>query len=401
MIGAILGDIIGSPFEGKDNTVKSADFELIGSRSVFTGNTVASMATAQGFMKGYGSVQKTTEAMQESLKNVCRKYSGLKYTDKFKAWMAGESAEPYSDPDDSAALRVSSAAWVYNSLKYVEEYAELSAKITDSHPESVKGAKAVAAATFLARQGVEKENIRKYITDVYYYDLTRSVDEVRAGARYTTEASYNVPVALIAFFNGSSYEDVIRTAVSMGGNSSSTAALAGGIAEAYYPLTEELENKCIARFDSGLVSMYNEYKAFISNVRKERHAKFEKLLSYKPFFDKRAKTEWYAPRPEGNETPFPYPVYSKEVNYLEQLIQDKDFGDFKCDDTLRRYNISEDLKDIQKAAVNSNPYVLKAMLTAIVRQERFVDGSIADAVRFGIISEILQYLKERIRPRMF
>ncbi len=401
MLGTVLGDLVGSAFEF--SPVQTKDFEFLGRNSHFTVGTVMTLASALGYIKGYANPKKTRIEVTASMKQLGNQYNTVPYERNFAAWLKSNNPKPYMDSGVDAALRIAPCAWLYNSLKYVEYYAEISAKITHANPESVKAAKAVASTIFLARQGVEKDYIQRYITDVYYYDLSRTSEELRKTNVNSKEAKDIFPVAFAAFYEGESFEDSVRIAVSMGSsNSNEIAALAGCMAEAAHPIPDELVKKISDYLTDDLNELCDDYRQYLLDLREKREVKFKNLMDCKPFFDKRAKTEWYAPKPVDNVSPFPYPKYGEEVNTLEQFVQDMDFGDFKYEDTLLRYGFDNaELKEYMEKAKTANTYLLKAMLTHIVRQERFVDGNIADAVRYGVISEILDELFKKANNRMF
>lgn len=400
MLGAILGDIIGTPYE-KNNT-SSKKFTLFLTPSRFSGGTVMSLAVAEGLIKGYGSTRKTRISIAKSMKELYKAYPRFKYGENMSNWLESETPKPFNFSGNEAAIRSSACAWVYNSLKYVEFYAEITAKMTHNNSEAVKATKALCASIFLARQGVDKEYIKSYIEDVYYYDLSKSSEILRATNPKTKEAKYTFPLAFVSFYEGNSYEEVIRIAVSLGGDSAGIATMAGSIAEAYYTIPEEISKNVDTILDDRLKTILKDYRDNLDKIRQKRKQKFDKLMESKAFFDKKSKTEWFAPKPIDNQKPFPYPRYGEEVNFMESLCQDMDFGDFSYEDTLYRYGLENAELDVYlKKAKDAPPYMLKAMLTDIVRQERFVDGNIADAIRFGVISEILESLEKSITYRMF
>lgn len=144
-------------------------------------------------------------------------------------------------------MRVSSVAWAYETLEYVENYAQISARVTHNHPEGIKGAKATAAAIFLARTGSSKQAIKKYISDVYNYNFERTLDEIRPSYRHVESCQATVPEAMTAFFESESFEDAIRKAVSLGGDSDTLAAITGSIAEGFYGVPAELEQYALSK----------------------------------------------------------------------------------------------------------------------------------------------------------
>ncbi|MCR5203271.1 MAG: ADP-ribosylglycohydrolase family protein [Lachnospiraceae bacterium] len=402
MVSAILGDIIGSPYEKSENKEKAKDILLIDGGSHITKYSVLSLAVANGLLKAYGNSKKTTDSVKEDLLKAGNEYANkLDFGDEIKAWFDLRGKKVSRKTSCTAACMVSSVAYVYNSLRYVERYAEIVAKTINIHPDSVKGAKAVAAATFLGRQGVGKEYIKDYITDTYYYDLTHTVEELRASYTATNSCNETFVAAFTAYMEGDDFEKVVRLAMSIGGNSNEVAIMAATMAGSIYEIKKDLIHLGHAKLDTVEKALLDEYDEKLTKLKKSRKDKFDKILSYKGFFDKKAKTEWYAPQVEGNESPFPFPVYTEEITYLENLVLDKDFGDFNYVDTLERYDLTNEISQFKDAVKLANPYLLKAILTAVVRQERFVDGSIADAVRFGVVSEALDILSKKLTDKMY
>lgn len=161
-------------------------------------------------------------------------YPGAGYGGTFKKWMIGEIDGAYNSWGNGSAMRVSAVGWAFNDLKTVLVEAEKSAVITHNHPEGVKGAQAIAAAVFMARMGKSKDAIKKYITSTFDYDLERKIAEIRPTYDFDVSCQGSVPEAIIAFLEGDDFEGTIRLAISLGGDSDTIAAMAGGIAEAFY-----------------------------------------------------------------------------------------------------------------------------------------------------------------------
>ncbi|HOS96371.1 MAG TPA: ADP-ribosylglycohydrolase family protein [Deltaproteobacteria bacterium] len=224
MIGAIAGDIIGSVYER--HRIKTKDFPLFGAGSRFTDDTVLTVALAEAILTGqdYGSL----------MREYCRRYPRAGYGGLFRQWAADEFAGPYNSFGNGAAMRISPVGFAFDDLGEVLERTAHFTRITHDHPEGVRGAQATAAAVFLARTGSTKEQIRRHITTTFAYDLDRTLDGIRPRYRFDVTCQGSVPEAIIAFLESSDYEDAVRNAVSLGGDSDTQACIAGGIAEAYY-----------------------------------------------------------------------------------------------------------------------------------------------------------------------
>ena len=248
MVGAILGDIIGSPYEF-DRGRKTKEFPLFCDASEFTDDTVMTIAVAEAFLEA------EQDAKDEEIRNLLvskmrrwgRKYPFAGYGMRFSIWLASERPKPYGSFGNGSAMRVSSAAWLFHDLDTVRKMARLSAEVTHNHPEGIKGAEATAAAIFLARNGADKNEIREYMEREFGYDLSRTCDEIRPDYYHVESCMETVPEAITAFLEGESFEDVIRTAVSLGGDCDTLTAIAGSMAEGFYGVSDELKKECYDR----------------------------------------------------------------------------------------------------------------------------------------------------------
>lgn len=229
MLGAIAGDIIGSVFE--HNPTKGTDFPLFTSRSIFTDDTVLTLAVADSILK------KSDYAA--SLKRFGRRYPNAGYGMSFYHWIHSLNSEPYNSWGNGSAMRVSPVGFAFNSVEAVLQEAQKSASVTHNHPEGIKGAQATALAIFLARSGKSKKFIRQEISRRFDYDLNRTLDEIRPSYGFDISCQGSVPEAIIAFLESSGLEDAIRKGVSLGGDSDTIACIAGGIAQAYYKSVPE------------------------------------------------------------------------------------------------------------------------------------------------------------------
>jgi len=224
MYGAILGDIIGSIYEFKN--IKSTDFPLISHEARFTDDSVLTVATAYALLydKDYA----------ETYRKFGRIYPNRGYGGRFKDWLSKDDAPAYNSFGNGSAMRVSPVAYCHNNLDDVLTEAERSAEATHNHPEGIKGAQSVAAAVYMARTGVIKSDIKRYICDNFSYDLSFSLSDIRQSYEFNETCQGSVPQAIVAFLESASYEDAVRKAVSIGGDSDTIACIAGSIAEAYY-----------------------------------------------------------------------------------------------------------------------------------------------------------------------
>ena len=242
MYGAILGDIIGSPFEF-DRGSKSKNFPLFSKHSTYTDDTVMTIAVAAALLKL--PMEAEDEAVRwelvRRLQSYGQRFPYAGYGGMFRRWLRAKDPQPYGSYGNGSAMRVSSVGWLYNDLATVRRMARLSAEVTHNHPEGIKGAEATASAIFLARTGSTKAEIKAYIEENFHYDLSRTCDEIRPSYRHVESCQETVPEAITAFLEGESFEDVIRTAVSLGGDCDTLTCIAGSIAEALYGVPEELK----------------------------------------------------------------------------------------------------------------------------------------------------------------
>lgn len=225
MLGAIAGDIIGSPYERFP--IKYADFPLFTEGATFTDDTVLTVAVASAILQpeiDYGP----------ALQTFGRKYPHAGYGDNFRRWLMAEDPQPYNSWGNGSAMRVSPVGWAFDSPERVLAEAKATAVVSHSHPEGIKGAQAVALAVFLARKGTPKADIRAELAARFDYDLARTADEIRPGYRFDVSCQGSVPEALVAFFDSDGVEEAIRLAISLGGDSDTLACVAGAVAHAHY-----------------------------------------------------------------------------------------------------------------------------------------------------------------------
>ena len=261
MYGAILGDIIGSPYEF-DRGDKSKDFPLFSSDSAFTDDSVMTLAVADAFLTlpPKAADEDIRRQLVQSMQTYGRKYPYAGYGTGFRRWLMDSKPQPYGSFGNGSAMRVSSVGWLFDDLETVRHMARLSAEVTHNHPEGIKGAEATASAIFLARTGSTKAEIKNYIEQQFHYDLSRTCDEIRPTYHHVESCQETVPEAITAFLEGESFEDVIRTAVSLGGDCDTLTCIAGSIAEGFYGVPEELKQQCRERLPEDLRKVLRRFE---------------------------------------------------------------------------------------------------------------------------------------------
>ena len=261
MYGAILGDMIGAPYEF-DRGRKTKEFPLFGLLSQFTDDSVMTIAVAEVLLGVSVGASDTDicDDLIDSMHHWGRKYPDAGYGGRFYGWLNSGSRKPYNSYGNGSAMRVSSAGWLYDTLGETRRIARLTAEVTHNHPEGIKGAEATAAAIFLARTGHSKEQIKKYIVDEFGYDLSKTCDEIRPAYHHVESCQETVPEAITAFLEGKDFEDVIRTAVSLGGDCDTLTCIAGGIAEAIYGVPEGMKAECHRRLPEDMIKVLDQFE---------------------------------------------------------------------------------------------------------------------------------------------
>ncbi len=306
MYGAIIGDMVGSPYEF-DQGRKVKDFgPLFIKRSVFTDDSVMTIAVAEALMDvgPEAAEEKIKSAVVKSMQKWGRKYPDAGYGGRFIGWLAEKDPKPYGSWGNGSAMRVSSVGWLYDSIERAREVAKWTAEVTHNHPEGIKGAEATASAIFLARKGRSKDEIREYIIKEFGYDLSRTCDEIRPTYHHVESCQETVPEAVTAFLEGKDFEDVIRTAVSLGGDCDTLTCIAGGIAEAVYGVPENFKTECKKRLPKNMLEVLTNFSSFIDqkqeriqhrehNIIRERNRyNIEKIGSNRYFDNRRIKPEF-------------------------------------------------------------------------------------------------------------
>lgn len=264
MYGAISGDMIGAPYEF-DRGDKTKKFPLFSRGSEFTDDSVMTVAVAEALMDTIGhSDDEIRIALVRSMKKWGRKYPYAGYGNMFSRWLQNENPKPYGSYGNGSAMRVSSAGWLYDTLEETRHIAALTAEVTHNHPEGIKGAEAAVSAIFLARTGHSKEEIKDYIVREFGYDLSRTCDEIRPTYYHVETCQQTVPEAVTAFLEGTDFEDVIRTAVSLGGDCDTLTCIAGGMAEAFYGMPDSIKEEVRKRLPADMLMVCDRFTQFQS-----------------------------------------------------------------------------------------------------------------------------------------
>lgn len=251
MIGAIAGDIVGSVYEWAN--IKTKEFELFSHDAFFTDDSVLTVALADAILNDadYGAV----------MKSYYFRYPDSGYGGSFHQWAQSDQSTPYNSWGNGSAMRTSPVGYVYPNLEETRSKARYYASFTHNHPEGIKGAEATAAAIYLARTGEPKAGVRKYISNTFGYDLTQTLDEIRPTYTFDVSCQGTVPQAMVAFLESTSFEDAIRNAISLGGDSDTLACITGSIAEAFYGgVTDRVYNNVMNRLDPELKEVVAEFQ---------------------------------------------------------------------------------------------------------------------------------------------
>lgn len=264
MLGAIIGDIVGSRFEFNNN--KRKDFELFTEKCRVTDDSIMTLAVAKALMETEKVITDHDSNYYELLsqnavkymQGLGRKYPKCGFGGMFKKWVFSEHPQPYNSFGNGAAMRVSPVGHVARTEQEVILLSEAITAVTHNHEEGIKGAEATALAIYMARTGSTKEEIREKI-ERNYYPLEFTIDEIRDSYKFNATCQGTVPQAIQAFLESTSFEDAIRIAISLGGDSDTLAAITGSIAESYYGVPENLKEQALTYLDEELLSIYNDW----------------------------------------------------------------------------------------------------------------------------------------------
>ena len=256
MLGAIIGDYVGSRFEYKN--AKTKDFELFHPKCSITDDTVLTVAVAKAIIECKGDYRYLSEMTVKYLREIGGTYPVWIFGGMFREWLESDDPKPYNSFGNGAAMRVSPCGFVAKSLAQAIELSRSVTEVTHNHTEGIKGAEAVTVAIYLAKKGKIIQEIRKYISD-NYYKLDFTLNDIRDTYGFSDTCQDSVPQAIVAFLESTSFEDAIRNAVSIGGDSDTIAAITGSIAEAYYGIPEELKKQALTYVPEPLLEIITEF----------------------------------------------------------------------------------------------------------------------------------------------
>lgn len=263
ILGAVAGDIIGSRFEWIN--YKAKDFDLVTDDCTFTDDSVMTIAVAKALLECNGNYENLSDKAISSMQQIGKLYPSAGYGGSFHVWLLSLTPKPYNSWGNGSAMRVSGCAYFARSLDEAMELSHKVTCITHNHPEGLKGAEAIAVATYMALHGSTKEEIRQHILD-NYYNIDFTLDSIRDSYHFDVSCQGSVPQALQAFFESIDYEDAIRNAISIGGDSDTIGAITGAVACAYYGMSDALKNKIYYYLTPQLQSIVDIFDAQIKEA---------------------------------------------------------------------------------------------------------------------------------------
>ena len=263
MLGAVIGDIAGSRFEWKNT--KSKEFELFTSECRITDDSVMTLAIARAILNSAGRCDRLGAEAVRCMQSFGRRWARGCYGGSFSRWLMSDQPRPYGSWGNGSAMRVSACAWAASSLNDALDMARRVTEVTHDHPEGLKGAEAVTAVIWLARKGRNLEEIRQHV-EKHYYPLDFTLDGIRPGYGFDVSCQGSVPQAVEAFLESVSFEDAVRNAISLGGDSDTIGAMAGSMAEAFYGIPQELREKALSYLDGELIEVVTEFEASYSSA---------------------------------------------------------------------------------------------------------------------------------------
>lgn len=271
LYGAIIGDMVGVPFEFLSTS--DPNFEFFSAYSRFSDDTVLTIAVADALMRCKNKKEEdASDIITDRLVYWGKKYPHAGYGTGFAGWLSSSQHLPYNSYGNGSAMRVSAAGWIYDTMEETEQKAAWTANVSHSHPEGIKGAQATAACIFLGRNKATKEEIRDYIEQKYGYDLHRSWTEI-VNSEYVWNATCqgSVPEAIISFLDSENYEDAVRKAILLKGDADTMACIAGAIAEAFYgELSDNFKNECRKRLPSDMLEVVDRFEDYVVNGKNSK-----------------------------------------------------------------------------------------------------------------------------------
>ena len=367
MLGAIIGDIVGSRYEFSN--IKTEDFPLFDDKCRFTDDTVMTIAVFLGILNGKNDPKKTAKAIELSMAEYGNLYINAGYGPRFTKWIEAPVKEPYNSYGNGSAMRVSSIAGCFDDLKHVEQFAEISASVTHNHPEGIKGAKAIAGAAFIARTGGTKDDIKNYIKNNYGYNIDFTLDKIHPAYTFDVSCQGSVPVAIVAALEGKDFEDTIRKAVSVGGDSDTIADMAGAIAEGFYGIPDNIKEKALTYLDERLRDGVKKYDEMLQKkiYDEERFKAACEFAAEKHKGQKRAGGADYITHPLEVARRLKealYPIEYAIAGVLHDILEDTD----ATEEDIERLGGKEVLKAV-KLLTKTKGYDMQTYMTGIAAND--------------------------------
>lgn len=409
MLGAIIGDIVGSRFEFQNH--RSEDFDFFAKDCFATDDSIMSLAVAMAIMeatKTESLVSRShtsefhnalSELTVKYMQEIGRKYPNCGFGSRFYQWVFSDNPQPYNSFGNGAAMRVSPAGFAASDVADAARLAETITAVTHNHEEGIKGGKATAVAIVMARQGSLKSEIRERIV-AEYYPLDFRIDDIRATYCFNETCQETVPQAIMCFLESTSFEDAIRTAISLGGDSDTIGAITGAIAEAYYGVSDGIQGKALAYLDDELRSIYDAWAQFAP----PNHERFKVLTKYIGRIDAGvSQSEWVIDTE--NDGRSEHPTHFPFVNYSGMIIEfEQEFYQFS--DSHPEYELTCYSRILEKNGLKWDNEVMRstdpnsldeqgvlALIMGAIRAERFCDGALLGFLEDGYLFCWLKRLK--------
>ncbi len=349
------------------------------------------VAVAEALISGGRDEAKTEKAMVKAMRKYGKIFPDAGYGNRFSAWLSDGKAEAYNSFGNGSAMRVSPVAWYFHSLEKVEKFAEISAKVTHNHPEGIRGAKAVAAAIFLARSGRPKDYIKRYLELKYKYEFTETLDEIRPKYAFDETCQGTVGVAFQVFFESESFEDCLRKAISMGGDSDTLAAIACSIAEGFYPIPAELKEYAMGKLDKKLLAVIKKWSEDLSvSANPFEH---RDIMLYTDYLLKNPRTARKTIAHPDTDQTYVVPEYNEIMfNFIRDAVVSEHFRNDYAE-ILAKHEIRSH-QDMVCEVCDASEVLLDAMLTVIVYGEKVKPGNVAWASEDGILGDIMLGLRK-------
>lgn len=268
MLGAIIGDIVGSRFEWHNH--RSKDFKFLTYKCFPTDDSIMSLAIAKAILTSKDDYSDLSKNAVECMRSVGRNYPDCGYGGSFYDWIFSEDPKPYNSYGNGAAMRVSAAGFAANSIEEAKKLSKSVTEVSHNHPEGLKGAEVIAVAIYMAKTGSNIFEIRDYVNK-NYYPMNFTLDEIRDSYQFNETCQGTVPQALEAFFESTGFEDAIRNAISIGGDSDTVAAICGGVAEAYYGVPTDIRKHALTFLDQNLMKLLTSFENKYPPVMEKKH----------------------------------------------------------------------------------------------------------------------------------